>query len=356
MKSLLIALLIVALIVGVPMSHTSAAPGAGGEGQVDVRIVDDEAGDVLSILEIKSANRPITDADWKRLLATEGYLRLKKRELSMSRSFDDAEFKAFVLSDELAKGAALLRKTVDAWKQADMTAAAARALAYLPAGASIRAKIYPVIKPGKNSFVFEVKADPAIFLYVDPDETKDQFENTVAHELHHIGYGGSCPPAAAADEISKLPAKTGKMLDWVGAFGEGMAMLAAAGGPDVHPHQVSKPEDRQRWDRDMANFNADLLKVDKFFRDVLEGRLEGDEISKVAYSFFGIQGPWYTVGWKMAVTIEKTYGRARLIECFCDPRGLLPAYNQAAREHNRASGDSLALWSDAVIGASARPK
>jgi hypothetical protein len=243
--------------------------------------VGDEAEAVLSILETKNGNRPVTDADWKRLLATEGYLRLKKRELSMSRSFDDAEFKAFVLSDELAKGAALLRKTVDAWKQADMTAAAARALAYLPAGASIRAKIYPVIKPGKNSFVFEVKADPAIFLYVDPDETKDQFENTVAHELHHIGYGGS-------------------------------------------------------------------------FRDVLEGRLKGDEISKVAYSFFGIQGPWYTVGWKMAVTIEKTYGRARLIKCFCDPRGLLPTYNQAAREHNRTSGDSLALWSQAVIGASAR--
>jgi len=336
------------------MNHTSAALGAGGEGQVDVRIVDDEAEDVLSILETKSANRPITDADWKRLLATEGYLRLKKRELSMSRSFDDAEFKAFVLSDELAKGAALLRKTVDAWKQADMTAAAARALAYLPAGASIRAKIYPVIKPGKNSFVFEVKTDPAIFLYIDPDETKDQFENTVAHELHHIGYGGSCPSAAVAAELSKLPPNANKVLDWVGAFGEGMAMLAAAGGPDVHPHQVSKPEDRQRWDRDMANFNSDLLKVDQFFRDVLDGRLKGDEISKVAYSFFGVQGPWYTVGWKMAATIEKTYGRSKLIECFCDPRGLLPTYNQAARDHNRASGDGLSLWSGAVIQATAR--
>ena len=282
MKTFTICLLVFAFL-WVPINSRPATTRACGGAQVDVRIVDDEAESVLAILETKNANRPVTDADWKRLLATEGYLRLKKRELSMSRSFDDAEFKAFVLSDELAKGAALLRKTVDAWKQADMTAAAARALAYLPAGASIRANIYPVIKPGKNSFVFEVKADPAIFLYVDPDETKDQFENTVAHELHHIGYGGS-------------------------------------------------------------------------FRDVPEGRLEGDEISKVAYSFFGIQGHWYTVGWKMAVTIEKTYGRARLIECFCDPRGLLPTYNQAARDHNRTVGDDLALWSDAVVAASARPK
>jgi hypothetical protein len=352
-KSFLIALLIFTF-VGAPSRPTRAALGPRGAAQVDVRIVDDEAESVLAILETKNAKRPVSDADWKTLFATEGYLRLKNRELSMSRPFEEADFKGFILSEELAKRAGRLRSTLDAWKQADMTAAAARALAYLPAGASIRAKIYPVIKPRTNSFVFEVKTDPAIFLYIDPDETKDQFENTVAHELHHIGYGGSCPSAAVAAELSKLPPNASKVLDWVGAFGEGMAMLAAAGGPDVHPHQVSKPEDRQRWDRDMANFNSDLLKVDQFFRDVLEGRLKGDEISKVAYSFFGIQGPWYTVGWKMAVTIEKSYGRARLIECFCDPRGLLPTYNQAARDHNRAWGDGLSLWSEAVIQATAR--
>lgn len=61
------------------------------------------------------------------------------------------------------------------------------------------------------------------------------------------------------------------------------------------------------------------------------------------------QGPWYTVGWKMAVLIEKTYGRAKLIECMCDQRKLLATYNEAAKKHNRNSSEPLALWSTSVI-------
>ena len=57
----------------------------------------------------------------------------------------------------------------------------------------------------------------------------------------------------------------------------------------------------------------------------------------------------FTVGWKMSVLIEKTYGRARLIECFCDQRKLLSTYNQAAEKHNRRSRDQYALWSNSLI-------
>src|ERR671927_436895 len=76
---------------------------------------------------------------------------------------------------------------VDVHVIADANRAARRALAYLPKNAYIRAKIYPVIKPRENSFVFEVKTDPAIFLYLDPAVGQKKFENTLAHELHHIG-------------------------------------------------------------------------------------------------------------------------------------------------------------------------
>jgi hypothetical protein len=311
----------------------------------------DEAHAVLAILARKRANQAITEANWQRLFASEGYVRLKKREAAMQRSFEDAEFKAFVLSDKLSANAQALSETLKQWKQASVSGAAQRALAYLPKDAHIRAKIYPVIKPRENSFVFEVNTDPAIFLYLDPTETKEQFENKLAHELHHIGYGSSCPTKQVADEIAKQPQNVQYLMNWIGAFGEGFAMLAAAGGPDIHPHAFSKPEDRTRWDQDMANFKDDLQKVEQFFLNILDNKLNEAQRRTKGFSFFGVQGSWYTVGWKMSVLIEKTYGRARLIECICDQRQLLPTYNKAATEYDRTAPEPLALWSPKVIEA-----
>ncbi len=138
-------------------------------------------------------------------------------------------------------------------------------------------------------------------------------------------------------------------LTWIGGFGEGFAMLAAAGGPDIHPHAVSSAEDRARWDKDVVNFNDDLKKVEKFFLDILDGKLTEDQIRSTGFSFFGTQGPWYTVGWKMSVVIEKTFGQGRLIECMCDQRELLSTYNKAAARYNRKTDKPLALWSESVI-------
>jgi hypothetical protein len=305
---------------------------------LDVRVVTDEADAVLAILTKKQDGQAITEADWQRVLASEGYVRLKKREAAMRRAFADDAFKTFVLSDTLAERAAAIAETLNQWKRADVSASVGRALAYLPKGARIRAKIYPVIKPLENSFVFEAQTDPAIFLYIDPAKTREQFENTLAHELHHIGYSGSCAAQDESPAFKKLPPNVQTLRQWVGAFGEGAAMLAAAGGPDVHPHETSKAEGRARWDKDMANFNDDLKRVEKFFMDILEKRLtEEARIRAAGFAFFGVQGPWYTVGWKMAVTIEKTYGRARLIDSLCDTRKL------------------LALWSTALIKGISNP-
>lgn len=318
---------------------------------VNVRLVTDEAEAVLAILAKRKANQSIADADWQRVFQSEEYVRLKKRETSMKRSFEDADFKAFVLSDQLLERAAALEETLARWKQADTSRAAKFALAYLPKDANIRAKIYPVIKPRQNSFVFEVEEDPAIFLYLDPAVSREKFENTLAHELHHIGYGSTCPRQDVASAIKKLSQNTQTLLTWISGFGEGFAMLAAAGGPNVHPHAVSSAEDRARWDKDVANFNDDLKKVDAFFNEILAGKLTEDQVHEKGFSFFGVQGPWYTVGWRMAALIEKTYGRAKLIECMCDQRLLLPTYNRAAAKYNRRTHDPLPLWSAAVVNA-----
>ncbi len=321
----------------------------GPSSAVDVHLMTDEAEALLGILAKRNSQLPLAEADWSRLFASEGYVRLKAREASMKRSFEDEAFKSFVLSPELGPQTARLRQTLDRWSKADMEALAKNALRYLPEGARIKAKVYPVIKPATNSFVFDVAGDPAIFLYLDPAIDEDKFRNTVTHELHHIGFGGSCPPKTVADEIARLPQESQTALTWIGAFGEGFAMLAAAGSADTHPHGVSPAEERTTWDRSVANASANRLELEGFFLSVLQKQLTGDQLREAGFQFFGVQGPWYTVGWQMAVTIERAFGRPRLVEAFCDPRRLLTTYNEAAgREPSNAS--KLGLWSATVVG------
>ena len=322
---------------------------------VDVKVITDEADAALAILAKSEGRQTVTEEDWRRLFESEGYVRLKRRETAMRRSFEDADFKTFLLSDAVRTRAPALAETLARWKGADVTRAASLALAYLPKGARISAKIYPVIKPRENSFVFDLDTDPAIFLYLDPAVSRGEFENTLAHELHHIGFGTMCPPKGVADENAQLPQNLRTVVRYLGAFGEGFAMLAAAGGPDAHPHAASIAAERARWDRDVANFNSDLKRVEQFFLDVLAGRLSEEQVGETASSFYGEQGPWYTVGWKMCVLIEKTYGRRALIEAMCDQRRLLETYNRAAALRNRKSRETLALWSPSLVAAVTRP-
>jgi putative zinc-dependent peptidase DUF5700 len=339
------------LVVSAFVLCSCPAFSARQQSRVNIRVITDEADAVLAILVKRKANQTLTDSDWQRVFSSEGYVRLKQRETSMKRSFEESDFKTFALSDELLSRADALAQTLKAWKTADATHAAELALAYLPKSAHINAKIYPVIKPRQNSFVFDLATDPAIFLYLDPAVNKQKFENTLAHELHHIGYGTACPTKEVSAQIEHLPKNTQTVVRYLGACGEGFAMLAAAGGPNIHPHAVSEAKDRARWDRDVGNFNADLKKVEQFFLDVLADKLTEDQINKTVGEFFGEQGPWYTVGWKMCVLIEKTFGRRALIDAMCDQRKLLPLYNQAAARYNNRHHDKLPAWSPMLLSA-----
>ncbi|MDP4176154.1 MAG: DUF5700 domain-containing putative Zn-dependent protease [Bacteroidota bacterium] len=333
------------LVFAVPVNTAKETDSS----KIHLKIITDEADQVLSILKKRSMDQQITDDDWKSLFSSEGYLRLKKREQSMKRAFTDEEFKLFVLSDTLLQKKGSLEQTLKQWKKADLNAMAKRALKYLPEGASIKAKIYPVIKPRTNSFVFEMDKDPAIFLFIDPSKTKDKFENTVTHELHHIGYALSCESSEMAKD-SLLNENARITVNWIGAFGEGFAMLAAAGSPDIHPHTFSSQEDRKRWDKDVSNFNNDLKDLEKFFLDILDKKLTKEEIEEKGFSFMGTtQGPWYTVGYKMSVVIEKIFGYQKLIWCICNLKDLLPTYNEAAAKYNSAHGEHLAMWSKDLL-------
>ena len=187
-----------------------------------------------------------------------------------SVTFTDDDFKRFVLSGELLSRTAVLSSALNRWKSADLREDGIRVIGYLPGEATLRAKVYPIIKPRNNSFVWETASDPTVFVWLDPEMGREQFANTVMHELHHIGLASV--GRVYEKKIAALPEPARLAAGWMGAFGEGMAMLAAAGGPGVDPHAASAPNERARWQQDLARFNDDLQSVNQFFLDI--GRTE----------------------------------------------------------------------------------
>jgi hypothetical protein len=305
-----------------------------GTASADIRLDSQEAEAALAV----AAGQPA----WDRLASTDGYRRLKKREAEMGRAFEDEDFRQFLSSESLRKQRAELTATLAEWKQADFRAIGDRVRSYLPPEAKLRATVYIVVKPRTNSFVYEVTTNPAVFLYLDPAVTKAEFENTVAHELHHVGLASLSTGSSKVETSGSSGREQAKR--WVGAFGEGLAMLAAAGGPDVHPHQHSSPEVRARWDQDVRNLASDMRAVEAFLLDTIGGKLDENQQREKAMSFYGTQGPWYTVGYTMAVTVEKAKGRSALIDCMREMPKLLRYYNEAA-------DNSKPKWSQELVEA-----
>lgn len=327
------------------------SPGARGEAPTDaVQVVLDrsEADAALAIIESENAGRKPTAEQTSALFSSRPYIRLRERENAMKRPFTDEEFLAYLGSPPVRSKERELRATLVSWRQEQITAAATRAFAYLPANSKLRATIFPMIKIKPNTFVFDVQKDPAIFYALDPAEAPAKFANTLAHELHHIGLGQNC-----LDEDKPGPPGVTALRGWVSAFGEGLAMLAAAGGPNVHPHADSTAKERALWDSETAKFATYLAQQDTYFRAVLAGKAGSkDDVDKAMFAYFGEQqGPWYSVGWRMAVTIERNLGRPAVIDAFCRPATLLSTYNRAAKLQARRGGKRLPTWNPALAKA-----
>lgn len=71
-------------------------------------------------------------------------------------------------------------------------------------------------------------------------------------------------------------------------------------------------------------------------------------MSRQATEYYGVQGPWYTVGWLMAATIERELGRDALVGSLCTPTQFLSRYNDAARRAN-ARGAALPTWDARLV-------
>jgi FtsX-like permease family len=97
----------------------------------DFRLQADEPNTALAIIRLRTSGESSSTDDWRRLFASQGYQHRSEREASMRRPFTDSSFTQFVTSDTLVARYAALARTVEALKRVDVSAAAARAMAYL---------------------------------------------------------------------------------------------------------------------------------------------------------------------------------------------------------------------------------
>jgi hypothetical protein len=154
--------------------------------------------------------------------------------------------------------------------------------------------------------------------------------------------------AQQRETFGELPDTIQTTIQWMGAFGEGEAVLASADSTERRPHWEDDAIAVARWDSDLMHFNQDLANLTQFLNEVLDGKLKGDAVLEKASTFYGDQGPWYTVGYEMAVLVEKRFGRKIFTDCLLDPRLLLLRYNEVAAEANK-NGASLAIWPETLL-------
>lgn len=319
--------------------------------RLELALEADQARAVLDILALRATGDTVPDSLWARLLAAEGYRRAMERERGMDRLFgvsrgiDDLSFRKWILSDDPLKDLEARRQALEAWASVDLEWAGARALAYLPRDARLRGTIYPIVREQTNSFIWEAGSEnPAIFMYVEPGKPAGEIQHTLAHELHHIGGTGAC----SSTDRPETP-EGAEVVRWLSGFGEGIAVLAAAGGPEAETHPHDTQELRDAWAIRLDSLQHDMAELEEFFTAILDGQLSGDDAGRRGMTFLSRPGSpqaaFYTVGWHMAAAVERERGREAVIAAVCEPARLLLDYQDVAA----GSRGALPLWSDEFV-------
>ncbi len=313
-----------------------------------IKFIFDQLEAVLQILEKQNNNISITNTDWEDLFTSKGYKWLVKRENDMGNKFSKNDFKSFLHNKNQVNSYENFKKSRKLLKDLELNKLLSITKKYLPKGAKFDTTIIPVIKPQDNSFVHEINDELVLFIYLEPGISRAKLENKLIHELHHVGFDDIYSP----EKYNYLLQQAQQVIEWTNAFGEGFAMLAAAGGPNNHPNYFDE-ELEQKWDSNIERFNEDFDLIEEFFVKILKKEFFNEkELYKRGYELMmnnGGQGSWYTVGWKIAVVVEKINGKEVLLDCMLDLTKLYPIYNKAVKKYNKKFNENLKSWSDIII-------
>ncbi len=336
----------------VAVSSIAIAQGPSSDAALEVKIDSTQAEATLGLLAARARGESVPASSWDRVFESEGYKRVLARELALDerlgidRGYSNESFLEWALSDAALEGLVERQRTLAAWADIDLDEAARRARAYLPEGTRLKATAYPIVRKQTNSFVWDLHHDPAIFLSVGADVGVGELMLTLAHELHHVGFAGGCPEQSDEEAGEGVTAAR----RWLSGFGEGLAVLAAAGGPEGEIHAPGQGDLGAAWRERIENLESDMRALEAFLIDVADGRTVGEEAQKRGMAFVSAedvpQGAFYSIGWFMAVAVERHLGREAVVAAVCDHGRLLTDYQRVAR--GRADS-ALPSWSDRLL-------
>ena len=105
------------------------------------------------------------------------------------------------------------------------------------------------------------------------------------------------------------------------------------------------------WQERLNNLESDMRQLEAFLIDVAEGRTSGEDAQRRGMAFVSTegvpQGAYYSLGWFMAVVVERRLGRAAVVAATCDHGRLLSDYQRVAtkRSDERYADRPLPTWS-----------
>ncbi len=315
---------------------------------MSLNLITDEVEILIEILKRKVNNKPINKEQWDELFNSIGFKMLARRETEMNEGIDKSEFKDFVMNKIASYRYISYKKSLEKLKSMNSGEIIKSTKNYLPDNTKLDTDIIPVIKPQKNSFIHKINDELVLFLYLEPDILKEKMENKLIHELHHIGFDY----VYQNSDYSYLSKQAQKVIEWTNAFGEGFAMLAAAKGLENHPNKFDE-DLKSKWDKNMENYNKDFHKIQNFLLNILEGHFADDQkLYNRGFQLMtnnGGQGSWYTVGYQIAIIIEREAGHDVLIDCMKDLTKIYFQYNNLVEIYNKKRNEDLPKWNDKIL-------
>jgi len=199
-----------------------------------------------------------------------------------------------------------------------------KALEHLPAGADLDCTVYFLLDG--ESGAYALAGDLAVDLLQVDFEGWLSLENSLAHELHHVGLEGFMP------DIDRLPDPERQAVSLLGlCVVEGSALYLIHGYPTGPGPSAKTRGCRADYLRYSSELDMWMSRLERAMERALAGGFNAKSFEREVRAFLeGYMGAAYWVGARMVEAIAVELGRRAAVDILSSLQDFLPTYNRCA--------------------------